>query len=173
VTWQRVAPGVPFIPRGAKESYDGGCIYAQAGPPFLKEGRLWIYYGGSREVHRGWKRHCLPCLARLRVDGFAGYEPQEPGRPATILTPPMRCAGDELRVSADVRGGSVRVEIVGKSGCALADCETITADVTDGVVRWKNTGSLAALKGKTVRLKFELNSATLYAFSGMERVAKP
>ncbi|MBI5820088.1 MAG: hypothetical protein HZA88_13975 [Verrucomicrobia bacterium] len=173
VTWQRVAPGTPFIPRGAKESYDGGCIYAQAGPPVIKDGRLWIYYGGSREKHRGWKRHCLPCLARLRVDGFAGYEPQEPGRPATILTPPMRCTGDELRVSADVRSGSMRVEIVGESGHALADCEPIVTDVTDGIVRWKNGKSLAALKGKAVRLKFELNSATLYAFSGMERIASP
>ena len=88
VKWERVLPGAPFIPRGPAGSYDAGCIYAQAGDPILKDGMLWIYYGGSTAVHRGWKRHCLPCLARLRVDGFAGYEPREPGQTATILTPP-------------------------------------------------------------------------------------
>src|SRR6185437_11107406 len=36
VTWRRVFPGKPFLPRGAKGSYDSACIYAQAGPPILK-----------------------------------------------------------------------------------------------------------------------------------------
>ena len=173
VTWQRVLPGTPLIPRGAKESYDGGCIYAQAGAPFIKDNRLWVYYGGSRETHRGWKRHCLPCVARLRVDGFAGYEPVDAGQPATITTQPMRFVRDELRVSADAHGGSLRVEIIGESGHALAECEPIAADVTDGVVRWKTGQSPATLKGKTVRLKFDLNPATLYAFSGVELITPP
>ena len=53
VTWTRVFPNKPFIPRGPAGSYDAGCVYAQANPPVLKDGRLWIYYGGSTAVHRG------------------------------------------------------------------------------------------------------------------------
>ncbi|MBM3890562.1 MAG: hypothetical protein FJ388_15730 [Verrucomicrobia bacterium] len=168
VKWERVLPGTPFIPRGPKESYDAGCIYAQAGDPILKDGKLWIYYGGSTAVHRGWKRHCLPCLARLRVDGFAGYEPVEPNGHGTIITRPMRCVGDALRVSADIRPrGSLRLEALDETGATLAESKPITADATDGVVAWKGGKNWAALKGKTVRLKFDLTGAKLYAFSGV------
>jgi hypothetical protein len=173
VKWERVLPGTPFIPRGPKDSYDGGCIYAQAGSPVVKDGQVWIYYGGSREVHRGWKRHCLPCLARLRMDGFAGYTPAGAGGCGSVITQPMRCTGDPLRVSADVRaGGSIRVAVLDEKGFSLDDCEPITADVTDGVVQWKNGKDFTAVKGKTARLKFELKAATLYAFSGLELVAR-
>jgi hypothetical protein len=171
VKWERVLPGAPFIPRGPKESYDAGCIYAQAGDPILKDGRLWVYYGGSTAVHRGWKRHCLPCLARLRVDGFAGYEAVEPASRGMIFTRPLRCAGDTLRISADVRpGGSLRVTALDGTGATLAVGEPLSADVTDGVVRWKGAVDWSALKGKTVRLKFELNKSKLYAFNGLEIV---
>jgi hypothetical protein len=168
VKWERVAAGVPFIPRGEKESYDGGCIYAQAGAPVVKDHEMWIYYGGSREVHQGWKRHCLPCLARLRLDGFAGYEPTDAVQPGLVTTQPLRCVGEPLRVSADARGGALRVEVVGVEGYSFADCEPISADVTDGEVRWKNGRSLAALKGRDVPLQFELRGARLYAFAGLE-----
>jgi hypothetical protein len=163
VNWQRIAPGTPFIPRGPKDSYDAGCIYAQAGVPVVKDGQLWIYYGGSREVHRGWKRHCLPCLARLRLDGFAGYEPVDAAQPGTVLTQPLRCVADDLRVSADVRG-TLRVEVTGIDGYSLADCEPLASDAP---VRWKGGRTLAALKGKTVQLKFQFDNATLFAFSGL------
>lgn len=170
VRWRRVQPGTPFIPRGPKGSYDSACIYAPAGPPIVRDGQIWIYYGGSAAVHRGWKRDCLPCLARLRVDGFAGYQPAKPGARGTITTAPMRCTGDPLRVSADARGGALRAAVVDAEGLGLDDCEPITDDVTDGVVRWRSGRKLSDLKGKVVRLKFELSSATLYAFDGLELV---
>lgn len=171
VKWERVLPGTPFIPRGPKESYDAGCIYAQAGDLILKDGKLWIYYGGSTAVHRGWKRHCLPCLARLRADGFAGYEPVEPNGRGMIITRPLRYAADALRVSADVHpGGSLRVTVFDGANAAFADSEPLTVDATDGVLQWKSAGNWAALQGKTVRLKFELNKAKLYAFNGLEIV---
>lgn len=166
VKWERVLPGTPLIPRGPPGSCDAGCIYAQAGPPVVRDGRMWIYYGGSTAVHRGWKRHCLPCLARLRVDGFAGYEPVEPGRPGTLVTQPMTVGGP-LRVSADAAGGSLRAEVLDTPGYGLADCQPITADVTDAAVAWKGGRDMSALAGKKVRLKFELTGAKLYAIGGL------
>jgi len=168
VQWHRVNPGAHFIPHGPPGSHDGGCIYAQAGPPILKDGRLMIFYGGSTHLHIGRKRHCLPCLAWLRPDGFAAYEPAEAGRTGTVTTQPMLCSGEPLRVSADARGGAIRVAVLDEEGFELERCQPVTENATDLEVQWKGGKSLSSLQGKTVRLRFELDAARLYAFSGLE-----
>ena len=162
--WKRPWPGTPFIPRGKPGSYDAGCIYAQANSPRLADGKLMIYYGGSEAVHRGWKRHCLPCLARLRADGFAGYRPDDVHRDGLLITQPVKLTGSPLQLSADAAGGRIRVSVVDAEGFDLERCTPITADVTDAPVAWKPS-DLSSLAGRTVRLKFEIRSATLYAFS--------
>jgi hypothetical protein len=167
VQWQRVWPGQPLIPRGPSGSYDSKCIYGPAGPAIVQDGKLLIYYGGDDFPHQGWKRHCLPCLARLRVDGFAGYEPTQPGGLGTLVTQGLVATGEPLRLTADAQGGSLRVAVLDHDGYALDDCPPIAADVTDGVVKWKGDKNLTALKGQTVRLSFESRGARLYAFSGL------
>ena len=176
IRWQRVCPGKPFVPRGPQGSYDSKCIYSSAGPAIAQDGKLLIFYGGSEIAHLGWKRHCLPCLARLRMDGFAGYEPIQAGGLGTVVTQPMLATGEPLRISADAQGGSLRVSVLDTAGCALDDCEPIATDVTDGAVQWKGHKGLESFKGKTVRLKFELRGAKLYALSGaslIEPAKKP
>jgi hypothetical protein len=171
VTWHRVNPGSQFIPHGPKGSYDWGCIYAQAGPPILKDGRLMIFHGGSTQLHIGRKRHCLPCLAWLRVDGFAGYEPG-PGGKGRVTTQPLLGVGEPLRLSADAQGGTIRVAVLGEDGFELDRCQPVTGNVSDAEVGWQGGKSFAALKGKIVRLQFELDVARLYAFSGLERTRR-
>lgn len=166
ISWKRVFPGKPFIPRGSAGSYDAGCIYAQANPPVMQDGKMLIFYGGSTAVHKGWKRHCLPCLARLRPDGFACYEPEKAGETAVIVTKPMRFTGSALRISADAERGGVRVGIVNETGFGIGDCEEISGNVTDTEVHWKGGRPLSELKGKAVQLRFELRGAKLYAFDG-------
>lgn len=73
---------------------------------------------------------------------------------------------------ADARGGSLRLSVVDEDGFGQLDCEAVIADVTDGEVRWRGDKSLAQRKGKTVRLRFELSAATLYAISGVELAGK-
>jgi len=169
VQWQRVQPGTPLIPRGKPGSYDSLCIYAPSGPPVAQDGQLLIYYGGDDYPHQGWKRHCLPCLARLRLDGFAGYEPREPGQPAEITTAAVRVVGDSLGISADVHKGSVRATVLGEDGSELGRSEPVSHSVTDGPVVWKNL-DFTRLRGKTVRLRFEIDKARLYAFRGVELI---
>lgn len=101
VHWQRVQPGTAFLPLGAKDSYDGGTIYAQAGPPVIKDGRLQLYYGGSPTVHVGWKRNASLCLATLREDGFAGYEVLDSTKRAMITTTRLRATGKDITFTAD------------------------------------------------------------------------
>jgi hypothetical protein len=107
IHWQRVQPGTPFLPLGAKDSYDGGCIYAQAGPPVVQDGKLLIYYGGSPTVHLGWKRSASLCLARLREDGFAAFEAEDQTKPAVLTTALLKPADRSLRLIAD---GEVKME---------------------------------------------------------------
>jgi hypothetical protein len=107
IHWQRVAPGKAFLPLGAAGSYDSGCIYAQAGPPVVQDGELLIYYGGSPAVHQGWKRSGDLCLARLREDRFAAYEPTEAGKPAVLTTSLLRATNQPIRLNAD---GVVKME---------------------------------------------------------------
>ena len=167
VNWTRVAPGTSFIPRGPKGSYDGACIYAPSGPAIAQDGKLLIFYGGDFFPHQGWKRHCLPCLARVRVDGFAGYEPTTSGVEAAVITQPLLVTGP-IQVSADVRG-LLNVSVLDEPGFTGA---VIGGDVTDGEVKWPGHDA-AALRGKMVRLKFTLRDAKLYAFRGLELVPAP
>lgn len=171
IRWHRVCPGTPFIPRGAAGTYDAGCIYAAA-RPVARGNQIRIYYGGNDAQHCGWRKGYL-CLARLRADGFAGMETVESNRPGTIVTRPIRCTGSTLRVSADVRGGSLRVAIVGADGFSLEACRPITQDATDAVVQWSDAHDLSGLMGRTVRLKFHLRRARLYAFSFTKAAENP
>lgn len=165
VTWKRVTPGVPFIQRGPKGSYDSECIYAMSGPAIAQGNDMLIYYGGSDFPHTGWKRHCLHSLARLPLDRFAGYEPIEKGK-ATLESGIFTFGDEPLRVSADAHGGSVRVFAMDGAGAVLAESEPITANVTDAPVRWQR-GESAALKSKPVKFRFELSNAKLYALGGV------
>jgi len=172
IEWQRVLPGTPFIPRGPAGSYDAGCIYAQAGAPVVKDGRVWIFYGGSTAVHQGWKRSCLPCVATLRPDGFAALAPINADAPAVLTTAPLKLLGAPLRISAESTG-SIRIELLDAAGRRLATSRSITGDVTDREVRWETDGDFASLAGKTVKLRFTLRNARLHSFAGAELVPLP
>ncbi len=163
VHWERVCPGTPIIPRGPEGSYDCGCVYAAA-CPIVRDGEIRLYYGGNNGPHTTW-RDGFFCLARLRPDGFAGMTVTGHGRRGTIVTKPIACSGRRLCVSADAAGGAVRVGVVDAEGLGLDDAVPVSADVTDTAVRWKGGGDLSRWVGKSVRLRFELESATLYAFS--------
>ncbi len=102
VHWQRVAPGRAFLKLGEEGAIDSGCIYAQAGPPVIQNGKHLLYYGGSPTVHLGWKRSGHLCLARFREDGFAFMEAVDTKRPAVLTTRRLRTIpGRPLRLVAD------------------------------------------------------------------------
>ena len=163
--WHRVCPGTPLIPNSEKEmAYDWGCIYAAAYPIFLED-EIRIYYGGSDWHHGNWRCGYL-CLATLRPDGFAAYEPADADDPARITTTPIACAGERLKVTADVSpGGAVQVAVLDEKERQLAEARQITRTVTDAPLRWNNGFSLAGLGGKRVRLRFLLRRARLYSFA--------
>jgi hypothetical protein len=163
VAWRRIDPGTPLIPLSGKQGdYDWGCAYAAACPVIRKD-EIRLYYGASNGPHGNWRESFL-ALATLRPDGFAGFEPKDRRKAALVHTQPVLCNGSTLQVSADAKGGRLRVAVRDAKGLALDDAEPIDADVTDATVRWRGGGDLSSRKGKLVRLTFELKSAKLYAF---------
>jgi hypothetical protein len=105
--WERVAPGHPFLANGPEGSYDSGCIYAQAGPAVVQNGRIPVYYGGSGTPHLGWKRSGHLCLASVPEDGFAYLKPADPASPGSVYTAALRPAGGEPVVRSE---GQVKFE---------------------------------------------------------------
>lgn len=161
LTWHRVHPGTALIPNAAnKDGYDWGMIFAAAYPVF-EEKSIRLYYAGGRLPHRG-KYDAGLCLATLRPDGFAGYRATEKG---VITTKAIPCAGISLNITADAEGGQVLVSLLDESGNPVMRSRPISSDVTDSPVKWPEESTLAQHIGGTIRLRFELNNATLYSFS--------
>ena len=162
VTWHRVDAGTPLIANAPRKgAYDWGTVYAS--PPILESDAIRIYYGGCDGGHFDWRDGFL-CLATLRPDGFAAYEPAERGRPAVVVTQPV-VLGTRLRVTADAGEGSITVVILDAAGAVLRTSLPLRGDVTDATVPWPpEAADLRALAGRRVRLRFEIDGAKLYSF---------
>jgi len=164
IEWHRIQPGTPLIANSEKKGeYDWGCVYAGVAPVLLKD-KIRIYYGASNGPHTDWRDSFL-CLATLRRDGWAGYEPAKQDRPATIMTHPVICAGKALRVTADAAGGAVRVAVLDAKGNLLARSKPIAGDITDAEVSFEQGNILSSFVDQPIRLKFELKEAKLYSFA--------
>ena len=103
----------------------------------------------------------------LRTDGFASVHAGADA--GAMRTRPLRFAGRELAVNyATSAGGSLRVEVQdaeGKAipGFALADCRALVGDAIEQGVRWAKRRDVGALAGHTVRLRFVMQDADLFA----------
>jgi hypothetical protein len=103
----------------------------------------------------------------LRTDGFTSvHAAAEQGE---MITRPLRFTGQQLVVNYSTSaGGSLQVEIQdvrGKPlpGFALTDCERLVGDSIEQRVEWSNSGQLASLVNQSVRLRFVLQDADLFA----------
>ena len=81
-----------------------------------------------------------------------------------VTTKPVTCGGEPLHITADAKGGAVRISLLDDKGRPVDQAKPVTADVTDGVISWQDGPKLAGSAGKPVRLRFELENATLYSF---------
>jgi hypothetical protein len=103
----------------------------------------------------------------LRTDGFASvHTGADVGK---MLTRALRFSGKQLVLNYSTSaGGSLRLEIQDQSGqplrgFTLDDCPLIVGDHIERVVSWKKGEDVSALAGKTVRLRFVMQDADLYA----------
>lgn len=110
----------------------------------------------------------------LRLDGFSSVRADYEG--GEMVTRPLKFTGSELLLNfATSAAGSIRVEVQDETGrpipgFALGDCHELIGNEIERAVAWKG-GSLAALAGKTVRLRFVMKDADVYAmrFATLDR----
>ena len=176
--WERVANRAPFLELSGLEDggvYDTGQIVTSNGP-LVRGDQLLFYYSGIRsrsatpaeeQNHAGLDQGAI-CMARLRLDGFVSLKGG--AEPGSLLTRAVEITGSELRINADSWRGQVRTEIVDPEedrplpGFSLEESVPLEADRVDAAVRWKGAGDLGALRGRTVRIRFSMRQAELYAF---------
>jgi hypothetical protein len=103
----------------------------------------------------------------MRLDGFASARAAYTG--GELLTRPLTFTGDRLELNFSTSAaGSIRVEIQNEAGepipgFAADDCVEIVGNEIERVVRWKNGADVSSLAGKTVRLRFVMKDADLFA----------
>lgn len=117
------------------------------------------------------RHYCQPTayLERmtLRIDGFASV--QGPYAGGMMTTRPFTFEGDDLVLNMSTSGiGQVRVAVLDETGAplphySLDDCPPLYGDVIEKAVIWNDGRRLGALRGRAVRLRYELKDADVYS----------
>ena len=163
--WERIDPDTPFIPLSEdRDGYDWGCVYAAASPVVTRDA-IRLYYGGSDGPHSDF-RNGFFCLATLRPDGFAGYEPVESGMPAVITSAPIIWEGESISINAEAEEGEIRISVIGEGGRVVANGKASgrVVDTPVALAPYDGGGGIPP-QGESVRLRFELLRAKLYSFT--------
>jgi len=163
--WYRINPGKPFIPNSTtKGDYDWGCVYSAVNPVILQN-EIRIYYGGSDGYHFGWRKGAF-CLATIRPDGFAGFEPIDKVKSTVIVTNSITCTGRSLALSADVyKNGNITVTLIKNKQGTITTSKPVLHTVSDGKIEWPDNFVFKTINGEKITLRFELKNAKLYSFS--------
>lgn len=154
----------PFIPTGhAKGAWDFANNAVPSNSPLRVGDELWFYYSGRSTLHNEKPNDGAIGLATLRVDGFVSMDAAAEG---SLTTRPLVLDGKRLYLNADATGGEIRVEMLDAggevlSGFALNRATPIGEDRVRHPVSWEGD---PALPEGTVRLRFHLKRARLYAF---------
>jgi hypothetical protein len=167
-----------FLGPGAPGSWDEGMVEVSTVIPHGDE--LWIYYAGSTAKHffedllnlrkevdgRRWMIGIG--LAKLRRDGFVSLHA---GDAAGVALTRLFSVGSGRRLilNAAAAGGQLEVEVVDEHvkpipGFTRGEFRAIQADGVSLSGRWEKNADLSALAGRSIRLRFYLRQADLFAF---------
>jgi hypothetical protein len=162
--------GKPLIERGGDDDFDRNMINVASGM-VTRGDEHWLYYQGSDNQHHdnvgihgeGGKLG----LAKLPLDRFISQGAGD--KLATITTKPFVLEGNTLQVNVDAQKGRFYAEVLDADGKTIPGFSADDAEIFEGIdqlrlqPKW-NSKNLSSLKGKTIRLKFYLHNAKLYAF---------
>lgn len=162
----------PLVPRGPAGAFDKDLLLP-ASTIVTHQDRHWIYYCGADERHGTeqvrFDRHHALGVATLPLDRFAGWTAA--ADEGTIVTEPIVLPSGRPQLNVDARQGSLSIEVLSANGEPLAGLSGPARSSLDSrdELRWSPTWSDSetwrALRGKTVRFRFRLRNATLYALS--------
>ncbi len=158
---------VQLGPRGSGmegQIYSGGMV--------RNGDRLFIYYNGlpSRHITGKPEEDWISITGRaiFRLDGFISADAAYDG--GELTTPPLVFEGERLHLNAITGGGGfIRVEIQDAAGNSIPGYSVESADRVNGnsvahAVTWKGEAAIDSLAGKTIRLRFVMRDAKLFAF---------
>ena len=175
--WDRVADRQLFVGIDPWDGVNYGTTQnLLCGRPRVHEDReIWVYYNALRfrgpkrfydeKYHKYFEDAGALCMAKLRLDGFVSLDARDGG---TILSRPFAVNGESLFVNAIASQGEVRAEIVDAEtvqplpALSLDSCNGVTGDQLRGRVTW--AGGAVLHSQRTVRVRFHLRDAQLYAF---------
>lgn len=168
INWQRVLDRQTFLTLGEKGSWEDGMV--RISQHFITHNdQLYFYYGGVNGPHTGRKfkqverKHkSMLGLATLRRDGFVSLDAGE--TEGYMLTKPLTLDGKDLYLNVNASRGYVVVAVTDDMRTPLENytSERITGDELETTVNFSH--SLEAIKGREVRLQFQLKDASLYSY---------
>lgn len=114
-------------------------------------------------------RHADNRLRRVTVRKLGFSSMRAGARKGEFTTKPLRFQGEELVLNyATSAAGVIRVEVQYATGTPIPgfgmdDAAELFGDELEGVTLWRNGGSLKRLEGQTVKLRFSMRDADLFA----------
>ena len=159
---------IEFGPEGA---WDHSMVVCS--PRWVEVGdEWWLYYGGFDASHFDpQNRKGAIGMAKIRKEGFVSQHGPKTG--GVVCTRAIRWPGGALQVNADAHPGEMKVRVSDElrkpiAGFNYDDMPAFKGDSVAQEITWKG-GSLDALKGKVIRLEFQLKDADLYTFRAADK----
>jgi hypothetical protein len=169
LSFERLPERPRLIDLGPADAWDDGMVFGSA--DWIEVGdEWWFYYAGWNGPHGIPERDGCIGLAKLRKEGFVSLHGPHGG--GVVCTRQIRWPGGDLMVNADATKGELKIRVsdAGRKPVAGFDYDNMSAVSGDNVahkVTWKGK-SLDEIKGKIVRLEFQLRDADLYTFRATE-----
>jgi hypothetical protein len=163
--FERLPTRPRLIDLGPADSWDDGMVFGSA--DWIEVGgEWWFYYAGWDGPHGIPERDGCIGLAKLRKEGFVSMRGPKGG--GVVCTRQIRWPGGDLILNADASKGELKIRVSDEQRKLIAgfdydDMEAFTGDSVAHEMKWKGK-SLDELKGKVVRLEFQLRDADLYTF---------
>ncbi len=160
-------PGGPVLETPAFGEWDGGCHFAAPNLIELPNGDFALPYNGYTFPHK-YPRGQLKTGVGYAIwpkGRLIALEAPERGEFSTVgFIPP----GRKLRINAvTARAGHIRIEVVDIAkgvapGRSFADCDPVIGDRFRHPVTWKGQDDLGVSEGTPVRLRFQMEKASIY-----------
>ncbi len=174
-TWPERKPVLPLGPAGSGR---GGMIYASSSLVELGEDQWALLVSTTDSLHevrlppehQGYTKR----WAIWKPDRLVALEAPVEG---SVTLHERECRGETLAVNFETKPhGWIRMELIECTiypamqvkplkGYSFAECEPLQGDEPCAQVRWNGSSSLAALKGKRLRVRVQLLQAKLFSFS--------
>lgn len=172
--WLRLHQRPALIEYGEEGTWDDNMIFAS--PSWIETGNEWrFYYNGWDGPHGGSERDSAIGLATCLRERL--YSRRGPNGGGVVCTRQIIWPGGDLWINAGAvpeKDSEISIRISDsrrkvRDGFDHADCRIVGLkdDPTRQYVSWEG-GTLAPLKGETIRIEFYLKNADLFSFGASE-----